>query len=201
MTKSEIRLLNKISSETTLEASERQLAKMLNLSERAVRSAIDTLLHTDLIFRQKKGDCATRKSVFRVNSKMLRALEEKHKRTKEEVGYEVVFVPKDVKDANERAEREAYYAQRKREIERREERIEELLRDNSAYQRAQDDRKQALYAHDWEKMGKIDNYLKRVRDQVAAKVPEITRCHECGDTGTLPDGAFCTCWKKAKQRR
>lgn len=200
LTKAEVRLLNKIMSVKELEASERQLAGMLNLSDRAVRSAIDTLLHTDLIFRPKKGNCASKKSIFKANGKKIRVLEEKYKRSKEGTGYEVVFVPKEVKDANARAEREAYYAQKKAEKESRIERIDQLLRDNSTYQAAQKAFFAALHKGDQRAQAHHDGVMRRIREKVAAHFPKKITCEECNDTGELPDGTLCTCWQKAKKR-
>ena len=201
LTKAEIRILNKIMSVDSLETSERQLARMLNLSDRVVRSALDTLLHTDLIFRPEKGDCSTRKSVLKANAKKLRALEVKYKRTKEEVGYEVVFVPKAVKDANERAERESYYARKKQEMQDRIERIDSLCRDNATYRMAQEAYFDALHRCDWAEMERQDAVMGRIKEKIAAKFPVKVECDECNDTGELPDGTYCTCWKKGKKRR
>lgn len=202
LTKSEVRLLNKIMSVKALEASERQLAGMLNLSERAVRSALDTLLHTDLVFRPEKGDCASRKSLFKVNAKKMRALEEKHKRTKKDVGYEVVFVAKEVKDANARAEREAYYARKKAEMESRAERIDQLVRDNSTYKTAQKAFFAALHQGDGREMERCDDVMQRVKEKIEASFPKMElTCKLCCDSGELPDGKWCTCWMKARKRR
>jgi len=201
LTKSEVRVLNKIASVKELEASERQLARMLNLSERAVRSALDTLLHTDLVFRPEKGDCISRKSLFKVNSKKMRALEEKYKRVKEESGYEVVFVPKAIKDANARAEREAYYAQKKAQKEDRLARIELLLRDNGAYKTAQAAFFAALHVRDEHAQERHNGVMQRIKAKIEARFPERLTCKDCGDTGELPDHTWCTCWMKAKKRR
>ncbi len=201
LTKAEIRILNKIMSVDSLEVSERQLAKMLNLSDRVVRSALDTLLHTDLIFRPEKGDCSARKSVLKANAKKLRALEGKYKKAKEGAGYEVVFVPKEVKDANEKAERETYYARKEQEKQDRIERINSLCRNNATYKAAQQAFFDARHRFDFVEMGRQEDVMNRIKAKIAANFPVKVTCDACNDTGELPDGTYCTCWKKGKKRR
>lgn len=198
----------------TFKGSMRSIAAILNMNEKTVRKAIDVLLHADLIYRtaEDKGLNKYVQSVYRINAKYVRKAQKAYdqKERKQEKP-----LPKATIDANARAERQRYYDLIKDQEQARRDKLEALLMRDREYAQAKIElRKIEISLAKADLAGNVDllrtlNHRKiellRVTNERmrACGVPKDALeiryvCKKCKDTGTLPDGRSCDCYRQGK---
>lgn len=118
LTNAEIDVLSLIYSHTRNDKSKcyvgsvREMAGILNLSEKTVMRAIPVLFGTDLISRPVLGINRHSKSVFVANMQRFRRFDKKARKEERANERAQAQLPQSVIDANAKAERERFYSQR-----------------------------------------------------------------------------------------
>ena len=191
------------------EGSTRIIAEILGVAERTVRYAVKALLEAELIYRSEKGVNHHVRSVFTANMKWIRRLERAHVREERRAKS---ALPKEVEDANARADRDRVYAARRQEA--------QAKADKCLLQARSDLRFVAVEAElrPYElKLAKAELYepaklpallseykaLKTRRKVILQELGLSERmlcvenycvCVKCNDTGHLPNGSACDCY-------
>lgn len=203
------RCKNKKNPDKTVTASIPEIARYLKLSERTVWSAISVLLRADLIHRaaDEKGVNGDKKSTYHLNEYLLRLKSSQKKTQGQAVSNSSVVA------ADERAERERYYAVRRQEAETAAERAREgFEKDHPEYVEIsrelgtleRESAKAEVFAP-----ATLPEMIKRVRAKRKEKAAFLRRfglteqafqaqyqCPVCSDTGFRPDGVACDCYKR-----
>lgn len=186
----------------------RDIAGILNLSEKTVMRCITALFAADLIVRPTKGLNKHSKTVFRANMKVLRRMDKQVK--KEEKARQEGRLPDYVVAANAKAAREKYYADKREKAISLAERFEERAKENPRFIEIEreisklnlDMAKAELYAPlSLATLQARQAALRAERVDVlsAAGIQEWQllpqfECKLCDDTGfRLSDGVACTC--------
>ncbi len=189
--------------------SARQFAVVLGLSEKTIRIAIRALMKAGLIYRpsEDKGVNKHKLSVYHVNKslfdykKYLKIAKKKEEKLSAEV-----------QAANARAERERFYAQRQEEQRRRLDRYINKANENQGFRLAN----ARLNRLEFE-IAQAETYnplllpaiqaeqaLMRSKRAESLQQLHMTEsdlelkyfCKKCKDTGFMPDGKGCDCYKK-----
>lgn len=139
------------SEDGAFEATVRQFAKMLGFAVSTTQSAIDGLIHCDLIHRNEKEKSKSRlaKSTYHADSETVREIQKLVKTARErakakqaaikaaqrpaETAPERVRLPESVLAANARADRERYYAQLRHKAEKAVESVKQRLEREPEY--------------------------------------------------------------------
>lgn len=221
MTLSEIRVLGRLMTECsyagnggtptgggTYYVSNKKLARILNLSETTIKKAIRALLKAKLIFRSKenKGKNRYKLSGYQVARECYLYKKYAVKRKKTVVN----VVPKEIKDANYRADRERYYAKRRDLATSRAELILAQANKNSKFKTNSTSlslieialaKAEILTPKDLPKIQRQQKELQAERLDILASMgikEEDLRpkwaCEKCSDTGFLPNGRACGCY-------
>lgn len=197
-------------------SSNAKIADMLALSERQVERAIINLMAARLIFRPVRGQNRVKNSKFVANLKEIRSLCEKYA-PKKEKGNKATFSDKPayIADLDAKSDRARYYAILKLRAEDKAE----------SYKRAFEKKSPRFVVIDAElrsmapdlaraevrqlpTLGELQAKEAALREERAAllkrfgvderlfKARAWARCRLCGDTGTLPNGYACDCYKQ-----
>ena len=215
LTKSEIDVLSLILSHKTnpntigaFVASVRQIAGILNLSATCVQRALDALLHADLIYRER-GINGSRKSRYKANDKLMRKAVKKMRKEVREQRVDRRTAAEAA--ADERTERERYYAKIRAERESRKDYFLSLLGADEAYHRADRELRTldvALARAEIFEPKAVDDLRKRRKSLTVTKSRRMAalgisaedlnppfRCEKCRDTGERADHTYCDCWR------
>lgn len=215
LTYSEIDVLSLIYTHTrskqgNFEGTSQSIAAILGLTKKTVKLALKELLSLGLIYRPTKGVNNYAKSVFAANMKWIRAKERAFK--KEEKKAKQAALPKSVVDANARADRDKFYADRRQEAQARADKYIQRARKNEEYNAVE----KALRPYEL-LLAKAELYekdkLPALQAQKAAlelkrkkllaamdiepwqlEVEGHCKCRKCFDVGVLPDGRACDCY-------
>ncbi len=196
----------------------RGLAAQVGVSTPSVARAVDALLHGRLIYRPKKAVGRVGSTRYVANSALLREYKEvcyiKSAEEKETKKAASKAQQDYVNDVNARAERENFYAQRQAIIRQRIDANEEKARKSAAFVRADDLLKKMPY-----QLAKAEIFeperLPALRQQEALLKAQRAKalfdvglreedlqaqyiCPKCKDSGFLPDGHACDCYKPVK---
>ena len=189
----------------------RDIAGLLNISDKTVMRAIFALFAADLIFRPKRGLNRHQKSEFVANLKKLQAYKRKKKR-EEKKALETSYLPKEAIDANARAEWQRFYEERRARADAVALRFENQAKSDVRY------REIAKELAGMEiKLAKAELYAPLtvpalMARQKALQVERLERlaalgledwqlkpdyiCKKCSDTGYLPNGRVCDCYHR-----
>lgn len=198
--------------------SARGIAKTLGLNKNTVQSSLSALLGAGLIFRakEKKGVNNYVRSEYTINKKLLRQLNKKYKKATEQP---VKRLTEAEQAADDRTERERFYAQRRNAALERAESFEKKAEQDEPFRTiVQELRKFPP------KMGKaaafgnvmeLEELQRKERELKAQRAKRLTllglseddlhphwHCPECEDTGYIKDsGRACSCYSKGRRRR
>lgn len=195
------------------EGSVREIAGILNISEKTVERAIIALLAADLISRPTIGVNAHQKSVFLANMK--RAKTERKRAKAEERAKEraQAQLPQHVIAANSRAERDKFYADLRTRCEAQADRYKERAKSDPRYivverqlgalnlklamaEVYNDVALPTLQAEQRALQDERAGILRRLGIEEWQFDPDsFAECKECHDTGFLPDGRYCSCYR------
>lgn len=195
------------------EGSIREIAGILNLSEKTVMRAIAALIAAGLIMRTMVGVNGYQKSVF--VAKMKKAKTERKKAKKEERAKEreQAQLPQHVIAANSRAEREKFYADLRTRCEAQADRYKERAKSDPRYivverqlgalnlklamaEVYNDVALPTLQAEQRALQDERAGILRRLGIEEWQFDPDsFAECKECHDTGFLPDGRYCSCYR------
>jgi predicted transcriptional regulator len=191
------------------------IARMLGLDYFTVRRIVNALFSADLITRPIKAANKHGKSVYVANMKMLRYLEKKYKkavqRESDKPSGVASFVNETVKNLDAKADRERFYEKRKEEAEKKAEKVLEKARENPRFREITGElgaleyklARAELYAPltlpGLEKQ-KVDLLAEReaILKQMGLSVGTLDvkyYCKKCSDTGYLPNGKACDCYR------
>lgn len=193
------------------EGSVARLARELNLSETTIKKGIKVLLKARLIYRaaEDKGVNGSKLTTYRVNRALFDY--ERFRRVKKK---KTTSAAKAIADADARAERESYYAQRQQEMKARADRYilkayeaAPILKDIAAELRtlapkmaraelAQNSAEiSILTLKDQKLREEYTVTLKRFGIEERRMDPTFyAHCKRCGDMGFLVNGKGCTCY-------
>lgn len=219
LTKAQVRILSHMMTEAkrpknngAYEGSIKRLAHALNLSETTVKKAVKTLLKARLIYRpaEDKGVNSNKLTRYHINRELFAY--EKYRKVKTK---KVENVPNEIAAANARAEREAYYANRRVEIEERARRyllqayknapkLQEYDKEIKSMQFALA-RAEVYNASTYPALKAKEASLRMERKLLMQRFniseeklnPEYyAQCKHCKDTGVRKDGTSCTCFRR-----
>lgn len=198
------------------EGSNAKTAEILNMSEKTVERATHALLSLGLIFRPEKGVNGHKGSVYVANMKWIRERQKSLKKEEKKTAQQAEkspFVSKEVLAADARTDREKFYSERQ-------DRAQRLA--DSFLKKANQEPRYPIIAAELRKMelalGKAEVYNpkelpaleERKRSLEAEKASILDRlgieewqleaenhviCKKCSDTGFLPNGAGCDCYR------
>ncbi len=191
----------------------RSIMTILHLSKRTVQQALKLLLNADLIFRPHKGINNRSKSEFHINKTFFRKFENAMRKKPAANGKPAseVRTPRFVAEADARADRERFYAQRRSQAEAKVKPFRIALDTDPIYHNLEAQRRPLSFliakadvagdaAQSKELTAKEQDLTKRMlqRMKELGISPEDLqppyRCKLCNDTGTRPDGFRCTCY-------
>lgn len=196
------------------EGATKTIAEILGLSERTVRRAIKALLNAKLIFRPEKGVNKHVSNVFAANMKWIRAMERAHKRAERKASAAQKQVPKEVIDANARADREKFYAERQQAAQAKAERYLAMAKADARFVTLEKELRPfplLIPKTERENAAQLPALLakqKALKEQRAAVLQEHglaywmlsaknhAVCKQCFDTGYRPNGASCDCYTR-----
>ena len=195
-------------------SSNAKIADMLALSERQVERAIINLMAARLIFRHVRGQNRVRCSKFVANMKDLRSLCAHYAPKKAEKKAPTSAYAAQIADADARAKREKFYADLQREAEAQASAYKRAFMDKApSYARIERDLRMLDIEIAKAEVRKLPTLgeLQAKSCELKAQAAELmqkhnvdvrlfyatswARCKDCGDTGTLPNGKACDCWK------
>lgn len=198
------------------EASYKKIAGILNCAEKTISRAVAALFSADLIARPIRGVNSHRENAFCVNMKTLRkcdkaARKAERKAKKAEQESNVPFVPKDVRDANARAERQAYYDRLKAQAESVAQRNERTANADPQYrdvakrlrelefELAQAEIREPLLLPSLQaekkRLQPLRTEILRRLGLSEADLQPRWRCVKCSDTGAAKNGEACDCYR------
>ncbi|MBQ3220325.1 MAG: hypothetical protein IJB34_00005 [Clostridia bacterium] len=225
MTLSEIRVLARLMTECSYagngggkygggiyEVSNKTLARKLNLSETTVKKAIRALMKARLVFRTAKNKGKNRYKLS--GYEVARELYDYKKRQKSKPAVSKKFVPEEVKEANARADREHYYSLLREKAERRAQsfvdraRRDDVYRDVETRLNVMELELAKAEVYDPSKLPALQDKQKRLRLERVRALERLGidpeqlvprwRCEKCSDTGFLPNGKACTCYREGE---
>ncbi len=201
----------------------RGIAKLVDLCPASVQKAIKLLFSMDLIFRPEdcKGVNGHWRSSYKVNEKLLRAAYKAYKKEEEKAVHEASRkTGKDPSNAaDQRAERERFYAARQAKANARAEQFQELLEGDPKYhdlhaQHAKLDPEiaRAEVKGDLKEVAKLEAKKKSLAVQISRRMRKlgiskedlkpVFSCQKCHDTGfMIGTGKACDCYPGIGRRR
>lgn len=209
LTNSEVIVLSYLISQTKnrktniWKASDRHIARRLILSPTTVGKSLERLKSADLIYLTGEAKNKYTRKTFSVNFELLNQVKaEVVKRSKGEKN--------SVKEANERADREAYYAHWKAIAEDRAERMNARARADEVYRIAEKEVKILDFeiakaeVHHLPTLPDLQKKQREAKERRARRLEALNmseidllpkwRCERCSDTGFLPNGRACDCY-------
>lgn len=203
-----------LSKQEYYEGSLRAISETLNVAEKTVMRAIFALFNADLISRPVKGVNGREMSRFCANLKLLRKTKRAElKKAKAETVQEKPL-PKAILDANARSEIKAYYDKSRERAQllalHNEEKAKKIpqFRDVSTRLRMIEiECARAELEGDQKRVQALFEEKERLNAQSAAILSKIgltldeleakhfSKCKKCFDTGFMPGGVQCDCWK------
>ena len=186
------------------------IAAILGLTKKTVKLALKALLSLGLIYRPTKGVNHYSESVFLANMKWIRSKERAFK--KEEKKAKQAALPKSVVDANARADRDKFYADRRQEAQARADKYIQRAQENEEYRTTEKalrpfnrtiphaelyepDKLPALQAEQAALELKKEKLLAAMGiEPWQLKVEGHCKCRKCFDLGFMPDGRACDCY-------
>ncbi len=209
------------------DGSMRGMAHTLNLSKTTVQNAIDTLLKAELIYRPSHscGINGHKRSEYTVNKKLLRRSEKNYNKKSAPKGDGAQAKSKTmssreeqrVQAANERSEREQYYAAfRHTAIDRAEHFNTRLERDDTykrvnAALRAMQPKIARAEIFDTAELAQLIMDERRLKAERAKRMAELNiseadlipkwHCPKCEDTGFMKDGRICDCYPIGRRKQ
>ena len=195
------------------EGSIREMAGILNISEKTVMRSISALFAADLIARPGIGVNGHQKSVFTANVKALRKIDKQVKKAEKEAAKQQEQLPAHVQAANAKAERERFYSIRRERSLQLEEHFKSQARKNPRFELNERERAklnlQMAKAEIYEPLtlpalqarrAQLDAERARILDEQGVEEWQLDAknhaiCKLCFDTGHLPDGHGCSCYK------
>lgn len=193
------------------------IARTLGISTTTASEALDALIETGLIKREKTSDTLNGAEIFKYTAdKDLVAAVRKAFRKKARAEK----LPESVRQINEKAERESYYSKLRAEAEREAEKRSRALRLDGKYASAFRERRKLDVAKgketDAERLREIEGRRESLRDVIVkrarvfgiaetelSEIGEVLpryKCQKCSDTGTKPDGTYCDCYPEWRKR-
>lgn len=196
------------------------IARTIGISTTTASEALDALAETSLIKREETADSINGAAIFKytADKDLVFAVRKAfRKNSKEEK------IPENVRQINEKAERESYYSRIRAEAEQEARKRSRPLRLDGEYTRAFRERRKLDIAANRESDGeKIREIEKRreilwntltararafgISDEELSEIGEVLpkyKCRKCSDTGTKADGTYCDCypeWRKRLQK-
>ncbi len=203
---------NQKKAKSKFSASARSIAKQLGLSKETVKNAISVLLRADLLYRDpsERGVNGHKQSQYHINAKLIRCLKRSRRETKKSNSN---VVPPHVLQANERSDRERYYAARKEKAER-----EAFSRRQYALKYAVNFEKleselgrleislaRAEVKKDYKSLSDLTETKIRLKEEFAQTLATIGMkesdlhptyaCSKCSDSGFDARGRACDCYR------
>lgn len=198
------------------EGSLRAISEILNVAEKTVIRSIFVLFNADLIFRPIKGANRHAMSRFCANLKLLRKTKRKEEKKAKALSSPAQEkpLPMAIIDANARAEIKAYYDRARERAQllalHNEEKANKIPRfvdvskrlrmielETARAERQNDlQRRQALR----DEKTRLNAEMAVILSKIGLTVDELKeehfyKCKKCSDTGHMPNGAQCDCWK------
>lgn len=195
----------------------RSIAGTLNLTKTTVQKAIDLLLGAKLVFRSQEGRGVNgyKRSRFTVNEKLLRRTEKNYRKETAPPTPEK-RLSKAEQAADERAERENYYATLQNRAQQRIKWFSDCLDQDSTYTkinaavRALDISIARAELYNPSDVGRLQKEQRRLQIDRATRMEELNvseadlvpkwRCKKCSDTGFYPNGKMCDCYPKGGRK-
>lgn len=190
------------------QASERHISRRLNLSPTTVGKAVERLTQAGVLIKSGKARNKYTRTTFSINEEALKA-------AKKSIITRAKGKSEEEKAAEERAERERFFAHRREAVLDRIEKLRARARADEGYREAEN----ALKALDLNIAKAEYNHLptlpalldqKREKEAVRAARLEVLGmteedflpryyCEKCSDTGNLPDGRMCDCYQRGRR--
>lgn len=195
----------------------RSIAGTLHLTKTTVQKAIDLLLGAKLVFRSQEGRGVNghKRSRFTVNEKLLRRTEKNYRKETAPPTSEK-RLSKAERAADERAERESYYATLQNRAQQRVKWFSDRLNQDSTYTkinaavRALDISIARAELYKPSDVGRLQKEQRRLQIDRATRMAELNvseadlvpkwRCTKCSDTGFFPNGKLCDCYLKGGRK-
>ena len=224
LTRIEVDVLSLMIQHGKFQGTMRQIAKMCSCSLPSACSAVNALLHANLISRGEKEKSMSRRktSTYHVAKSVLKEFAALRKMKIEALSAPMASstaskskqnVPQSVQDANARADRERYYASNRERAIRKAEGAQQALLAVPEYKSAHDKyRKSELQLAKFDIAGdkkgeqelrkerqKWASIMKKVMDDLDITNVDLTpqyACPLCRDTGYKRDGRACSCYPK-----
>ncbi len=190
--------------------SARQYARILNVSEKAIKNATYILLKAGLIFRpiEDRGVNSHKMSRYHVN----RDLFLYKKRHQKKARAKTSRLSDDVQAANARAERERFYSQRREEMQRRREKYLAIANADAEYKATTVELNGMPFKiakaeiHNLPELNELRSREKALQARRVAALHRLNItiddiegsyiCPKCRDSGYLPDGRGCDCYQR-----
>ena len=193
------------------------IARTLGISTSTASEAIEALIETSLIRREETPDVLNGAAIFKytADKDLVIAIRKAFRKNGKEEK-----LPENVRQINEKAERESYYSKLRAEAEREAEKRSRPLRLDGKYAAAFRERRKLDVAENKEHdAGKLQEIKKRreilwntITDRALAfgfsetelsELGEVLpryKCRKCSDMGTKPDGTYCDCYPEWRKR-
>ncbi len=194
------------------------IASALHIHTNTARKALRELYRLKYVFRKETVVNGYGTNRYIIPDKVLRRFRTPFMRAEgepEKANNPYVARKEEIRAADQRAEREHYYAVINQEKERRDDRIRERLLADAEYAAAEkeskkleidipkaelyggsDEELRGLYKRKEELESKKKGIKRRLRIHELKYKP---RCRRCSDTGTTSDRRLCNCWQKYKK--
>ncbi len=189
-------------------ASERHIARRLNLSPTTVGKAVERLTEARVLIKSGQALNKYTKTTFSVDENALKAAQKG-------IVTRAKGISDEAKAAELRAERERFYAHRQKAVLDRVEKLRARARADEAYREAENELRaieldiaKAEYHH----LPTLPDLLERKRGNEAQRAERLAAlgmteedllpryyCEKCSDKGFLPDGRMCDCYKRGRR--
>lgn len=202
---------NRKKSKQEFNASSRSIANQLGMSKETVRSAISVLMRAGLLYRDpsERGVNGHKKSIYHINAKLIRSVKRSKKAKKT-----AIVLPHPVIEADERAERERYYALRRDKAERNAiERREYALKHAVNFKKLENalgkmefSLARAEIKEDFKTLSELKATKIRLKEEFSQALAAIDmkesdlhpvyECSKCNDSGFDVNGRACDCYRR-----
>lgn len=195
----------------------RGMASMLGLNKNTVQNGIAALLRAELIFRPRKGINNGDRSEYTVNKKLLRNLSKEYKKATEDKP--VKRLTEAEREADERTERDRFYAQRRQAALDRSESFKRQAMQDETFRTATRElgrlTPQMGKAEAFGNTAELGELRRKERQLKAQRAKRLTllglseddllphwHCPACEDTGYIKEsGQACSCYHEHGRRR